>query len=249
MLNELKDIGLSENEAKVYMAMVDLGPSSVIEIAAKAEINRPTTYVQIESLKKKGLVSTQTKGKKQIFIAESPEHLESMLEGQLRAIESKKSELSGMLPGLMAAYSSSGVRPQVRYFEGKEGLMQMQEVFLKSGVKEVCGISNLDDILAISPGHTKDYSGMRVKKGIRSKLIYSSSKGAILEDNEAKLREVKFIPPENMPFNGDLSVYGNSVMISALRTSISGIIIEHADIADAFRGFFNFLWRFSDKIQ
>ena len=64
MLTQLKHIGLSENEAKVYLAMLELGPSPVLEIAAKAGINRPTAYAQIESLKKMGLVSMQTKGKK-----------------------------------------------------------------------------------------------------------------------------------------------------------------------------------------
>jgi len=57
MLTQLKHIGLSNNEAKVYLAMLELGPSPVLDIAAKAAINRPTTYVQIELLKKKGLVS------------------------------------------------------------------------------------------------------------------------------------------------------------------------------------------------
>ena len=77
--SQLRELGLSENEAKVYLAMLELGPATVLEIAAKALMNRPTVYVQIESLKQRGLVSTQSKGKKQIFIAESPSHLESML--------------------------------------------------------------------------------------------------------------------------------------------------------------------------
>ena len=73
--NQLKNLGLSDNEAKVYTAMLELGPATVLEISAKAGVNRPTTYVQVESLKKMGLVSTQTKGKKQLFIAQSPEQL------------------------------------------------------------------------------------------------------------------------------------------------------------------------------
>lgn len=55
MLAQLKHIGLSENEAKVYLAMLELGPSPMLEIAAKAGINRPTAYAQLEALKKGGL--------------------------------------------------------------------------------------------------------------------------------------------------------------------------------------------------
>jgi amidophosphoribosyltransferase len=57
MIKNLKNLGLSDNEAKVYLSMLELGPSSVLEISAKAGVNRPTTYVQIETLKKMGLVS------------------------------------------------------------------------------------------------------------------------------------------------------------------------------------------------
>ena len=151
MISELKNLGLSENEAKVYLAMLNIGPSSVVEIAKKAEINRPTTYVQIESLKKKGLVSSHIKGKKQIFIAESPEHLESVVEDEMHKIAYKKDILSEVIPELLNLYNSASDRPQVRFFEGREGLLRMQEIVLKSGEKEVVGITPLDDILALFP--------------------------------------------------------------------------------------------------
>src|SRR3989344_8581990 len=101
MLKQLTSLGLSDNEAKVYMAMLELGSATVLEISAKAGVNRPTTYVQIESLKKMGLVSTQTKGKKQIFIPESPDQLEFMIEREKKEIEVKKEELQKLLPELV----------------------------------------------------------------------------------------------------------------------------------------------------
>src|SRR3989344_6643452 len=137
MLERLKNIGLSDNEAKVYLAMLELGLSPVIEIARKAEINRPTAYVQIESLKKKGLVSTQVKGKKHLFIAESPARLEFYLDSELKDVEQKKDELGKVLPDLEKLFTSAGSRPSVRLFEGKEGLLAMRDIFLKSGEEEL----------------------------------------------------------------------------------------------------------------
>src|SRR3989344_5384738 len=107
MLQQLTSLGLSENEAKVYMAMLELGPATVLEISAKAGVNRPTTYVQIESLKKMGLVSTQIKGKKQLFIAESPDQLESVFKQKRKAIEKKKKELHKLLPELTGIFNLS----------------------------------------------------------------------------------------------------------------------------------------------
>ena len=249
LLEHLKNIGLSDNEAKVYMAMLELGPSPVVEIARKAEVNRPTAYVQIESLKKNGLVSTQTKGKKQLYIAESPEHLEDMLDRKLREVSVSKEEFSGVLPDLISLYQSAGHRPTVRFFEGKSGITQIQSLLLKSGVKEVLGITALDDVLKILPKHSENYTPERVKKGIRSRLIYSYSDGPTLkEQDERMLRESKFIQPEKMPFKGDITIYGNNVAITSFEGNVSGVVIEHPEIAKSFRQFFEFLWQQSDNL-
>ena len=157
-VSQLKDLGLSDNEAKVYLAMLELGPASVIDISKKAGVNRPTAYVQIESLKKMGLVSTQTKGKKQLFIAESPDQLEFVLDRQLGELKQKQSEFEKILPDLINLYRSSGAQPQVRFFEGKEGLLTMQENVLKSGAKERCAIASADQILDVFPRQVEDYS-------------------------------------------------------------------------------------------
>src|SRR3989339_228427 len=165
-------------------------------------------------------------------------------------INYKKEDLSKLLPDLSSLYNSSGTRPQVRFFEGREGLLRMQETFLASGEKMVYAITPLDEVLKVFPSHRSDYSQRRIKQGIRSKLIYSSDQGPILkESDEAMLRESKFIAPSDMPFTGDLTVYGSSVAITALRGNISGVIIEHPEIANSFKNFFEFLWKFTSNSE
>ena len=54
---KLQKLGLSDKEASVYLAMLELGPSVVSDIAKKANINRSTVYVVLEFLKKRGIPS------------------------------------------------------------------------------------------------------------------------------------------------------------------------------------------------
>jgi len=75
LLRELEKLGLSDKEAAVYLASLELGPSPVQVISRKAEVNRATTYVMIEVLLQKGLMSTFDKGKKTMYTAEKPERL------------------------------------------------------------------------------------------------------------------------------------------------------------------------------
>ena len=79
---ELQKIGLSHKEAKVYLANLELGQSSVQNIAKKASVNRATTYVILNSLIEKGLCSTFMQNKKTFYAASDPEQLETIFETQ-----------------------------------------------------------------------------------------------------------------------------------------------------------------------
>lgn len=249
MITQLKNLGLTDNEAKVYTAMLELGSATVLEISARAGVNRPTTYVQIESLKKLGLISTQTKGKKQLFIAESPEQLEFMIDRQRSELEQKKEELHKLLPELTQLFNLSDSKPQVRFFEGKEGLMKIQDEFLKNKSKESISMSSADDVVNVFPSHSQKYTPRRVQRGIRSRLIYTSGKGPFLKSDPALLREVRFISPEKMPFSLDISVYDDVVAIANLRGTISGVIIKNQGIADSFRNILNFIWNSAEEVK
>ena len=89
---ELQHLGLSEKEARVYIASLELGADTAQHIAQKATINRATTYVQIEALKKKGLMSEFEKGKKTLYVVESPDRLQSLLRVFEKELDLKKAK-------------------------------------------------------------------------------------------------------------------------------------------------------------
>jgi sugar-specific transcriptional regulator TrmB len=72
MLETLIKLGLSEKEAAVYLATLELGEDTALNIAEKSQVNRTTTYVILEKLMKLGLASTVERGKKTVFVAEDP---------------------------------------------------------------------------------------------------------------------------------------------------------------------------------
>ena len=137
MLKELQDLGLSEKEARVYLAALELGATTADKLAKQAKIKRPTAYVQLESLMKMGLMSTYEEGKKTMFAPESPELLKRLLANQQENLRTKESELSNMLPALMQQFASAGERPVVRFFPGKEGVAVAREEVLATKDKNI----------------------------------------------------------------------------------------------------------------
>lgn len=242
-INILKDLGLADKEAKVYVAMLEIGPATVLEIAGRAGINRPTAYLQIESLKKMGLISSHNKGKRQLFSAEEPDRLSTLLDKQKIEIETKKNTLQKALPELTTLFNLGENKPVVRYFEGIEGLKAIQQDFLTSKEKMIYGIFSLDDAHKIFPNSNEEYSKMRIQKKISSKMVYTSARGALYKrDDREKLREAKYISPEKLPFSADITIYDNKIAISLLQDPIGGTIIENNALAESFKGLFNLIW-------
>src|SRR3989338_3257042 len=166
MLDELKKIGLSENEAKVYLALLELGSATAQEVSKKSQIKRATTYVQLEGLMKLGLVTTLESppsrnggGTKTFFRGEDPEHIKKIVEREKSAIADRERTLRNLLPELGKIFLSSGERPRVRFFEGIEGIKTMLgETFkIKPDSKEVLAIISLDEFLKIFPRLTEEY--------------------------------------------------------------------------------------------
>ena len=240
MLDSLQKIGLSENEAKVYLALLEFGSSTAQQIAQKAELKRPTTYVQLESLMKRGLTTSFEKGSKTMFRAEDPEHLKQVLEKEEEEQKERVGALEKILPGLGNLYLSAGERPRVRFFEGVEGLKTIQDEFLKSKVNLVKSVANMDDVLELFPIHKESYVPKRVQKGIKSKLIYTSSRGNFLPTDKKMLRESKFL--SNIRFSGDIAIYGKNIAISVPKKRPFGVMIENEEIVKSFEAIFDLLW-------
>lgn len=247
---ELQQLGLSEKEAKVYSASLELGPTSVIEISKRASLKRPTTYYAIEELIRKGLMSFFEKGKKRYFSAESPERLLSLIIAQKRKVAALEEELQKVLPGLNNIFDLAGERPKVRFFEGKEGIKAIQEDILKSKFKSIEEFVPLDEAYKIFPPSFKDHRQKlaQITKNIPRRTIYISQKGAFLPQKGRKI-ERRFIPPQKFPFSIELTIYGNKTAIVAYRGKLIGTVIESQEIADSLRIFFNLAWKAAESYQ
>ena len=135
MEKELEQLGLSDKEAKTYLASLSLGGSVVQNIAKKAELKRPTTYFAIEQLIKRGLMSYFEKGKKRYFVAESPERLISLLAARKKRAQLLETQLQKIMPELNSLFGLIGEKPKIQFFEGKEGIVSIREDILKTKTK------------------------------------------------------------------------------------------------------------------
>lgn len=119
---ELQNFGLSEKEAKVYLAALELGTATIQELSKKSGVNRATTYIQVELLIQRGLVSSTDRQKKSLFIAEKPQRLVDILNDKKIKVEELEDKFTKLMPDFEAIYNVHSDRPRVRFFAGEAGL-------------------------------------------------------------------------------------------------------------------------------
>lgn len=165
-------IGLNDKEAKVYLAMLALGPATAYRIAPKAGIKRSIAYVVLENLQSRGLVSVVPQGERKLFVASDPGKL-------LGEIEQKKELYKRFLPNLEALYldASKKEKPQVQYFEGKEAVNGLYEKICES--KDVAFFSTIRDILSVFPEIPKKLNEKAIKGQARVRELLTLSQGDI----------------------------------------------------------------------
>lgn len=241
LTNDLIKIGLSDKEAKVYLAALELGQASVQDIASKAGVNRPTTYVVLESLIKKGLCSTYHKDKKVHYIAESPEVIHSILELQKKTIEEKQKQIEDLMPQLRAIYNQQESKPVVRFFEGKDGLRTMIQEQMSADTKLIRMMFSFDDLKKIFSQEEIDKAYHdRVAKKTKVKSIFAAEEYQMRSSSE--LDESQSIPESQFPVHCDIAFFDNKIRIASLGKRLGGVIIEDEDIYKTFVSLFELAW-------
>lgn len=252
--SELQKIGLSEKEAKVYLSALELGPSPVQKIASKAKVNRATTYVILEGLMKKGIITTFDQGKKRLFVAEGPHALKNVIHQQQQELDKKEKLLESLFNELMSVHNLLPNKPVVRFYEGKEGLKTMLD-------QEFLSMKSNEALLVYSPHAVADVFTLeemqaqqdkRIKKGIKARSIRTGRP----EDDEEKQQhlraqrhDIRRVPENKFQFSSDIEIWDDKVMMASLKGNISGVIIESKAIADTLRSLFQLAFEGADKYE
>lgn len=243
MLKTLEKLGLTEKEAKVYLANLELGPAKIQDIAKKSKIKRTTVYVIIDSLMQKGLISFYQSRKTKKFVAEEPYKLSLLL-------KEKQDTLKQTMPQFEALIKKGKVeRPEVRFYQGKDGCLTILEETLEKANGEILYLGSIDDIYKII---TKDYDyahyiPARLAKKIKFKaLLFQDEEALKLKTTEKRhLREIKFLP-KGYFFPSSMFIFQDKIALISSEKELVGIVIKSPDLAKMEEQKFELLW---DKLS
>ncbi|MBW2963509.1 helix-turn-helix domain-containing protein [Candidatus Woesearchaeota archaeon] len=244
----LKELGLSKNESKVYLALLKLGSDTILEISKKSNVHRANVYDVLGKLIEKGLASYVVKGGKRCYQATEPEKLLDILREHKEEIEKKEKMVSEILPKLAAIRPLFGKKSQVTILDGVEGIKNIFEQKIKDGaVNYVIGAYSEPYILE---SYLQRWHRRRVKAKIMDKMLFKhGEKERAIELNKLPYTECRSLPQQAFASPVAINIWGEKVaLVIGLEEEPLAILIENKAIAKDFFEYFNLLWKMSKPV-
>lgn len=240
IVDDLKNAGLNESEARVYLAALELGETNISRIAKKSGTKRTTTYLVIDALKEKGLINFYKKRNKAVFVAEDPRKLGEKMEERQHAIRR-------IMPELLSYANLTDKKPVIRFFEGKEGLKDLFKDILKYPNSEVLEWYSESYVHDFSEEFFSGYyTPRRVNNKIWVRAILPNNEiiRKLVVRNEKELRQTKLLDPEKYKIKIEINIYGgNKVSVIAFKEEI-GLVIESKIIYESLKNIFELMWEY-----
>ena len=241
IITELIHLGFSANEAKIYLAALELGVSPAQRIGDKAGSNRATTYAVLKSLIKKGLITSVNIDSIQHFRAEAPQSILTLFELQQRELEKRKQNAYQIIQRLQVFHNTEGAKPKIRYFERVTGLRAMQAEYemLDEDMIQIVGFDTLKKLY--DPSINGEHAQELKRKDRHVKTII------VTRDNVSHLDQLDnfeyiIVDPDVVSIKGEMTVCGDRVVMFSYSSSIIAVEIQSKEIADTARATLELAW-------
>jgi HTH-type transcriptional regulator, sugar sensing transcriptional regulator len=239
---QLENLGLSEKEASVYIALLELGSSTMTEIARVANINRTTGYTVLESLSNKGLINFIGETKVQKFVAENPERVISFLENKIKEEKEKVQKAYSLLPELLSIYNLRE-KPKVKFYEGIERIKEAFEDTLNAKGDILAYAVGTDAFRAAGEEYFRAYFKRRIEHHVKVRAIVPDDPDTlrVIARDKEDLRESIVVPKDKFYFTTETNIYNNKILNVSWKEKFA-VVIESKEMADAQKKVFELAW-------
>ena len=230
---ELKELGLTDNEIKIYLVLLEHGVLNPTKLAEKTGLHRSYIYDTLERLLDRGIINTVLIDNKKHYQPVDPKALREIFELKLR-------QLDTILPQLSGLFQSTKEETRIELHRGKRVYRTLIKDLVanikKNDVVYLLGVD--ENILeTVEPIYLKQYFNIIKDKNVKEKIIIARG-GKKLDEEHLEYREIdpKFLDETTVV------IYQSKVFIFIWGTPCYLITIESPKVANTYRKQFELMW-------
>lgn len=248
-VEDLRKLGLTEGESKVYLSLLRLGQTTTGPIVKRAGVTTSKSYKILARLEEKGLVSHVYKSKVKYFKSAPPEKILDIIIKKQTVLEETKIEAKKIIKELNNYQKQSEDLQEAEIFYGVEGLDTVFGEQLRT-------LKRTEESFVIGIASGKDYSEQvtrffeklqyqRDKNGIITNLLYGEeAKGTIGYQEKSKFCKIKYLPYTSLV---SINIYKDITLIIVFVGQPITFKIKSKNVAEAYLKNFNLLWKIAKK--
>ncbi len=237
----LKKAGLTDSQAKGYLALIQHGALSPAELAEKTDESRTNGYMICEKLEQLGLATKKESAgqrKKVIYTPAHPSALEALAERRRKAIQRAETEVKQGIDPLISMFYAATEMPGARTLQGVDGIKEVYNDTLRSQ-HDIYLLRTTSDTPDLGEDYLDRYRKKRAQAGITTYALTpdtpTARRHASSGADEAMLFHRTFLPDGAYTAPVEVDVYGNKVAFISFGETQMATIIESPAIAEAMR--------------
>lgn len=238
----LEQLGLTEGEAKVYLALLKLGETTTGPLSKQADVSYSKVYKILEKLEKKGLAGHITKAKARYFSAVSPERIFEFLDQKENELKKKREVLNKLVPQLKLEQQMAKTPEAVVYngFKAVTNFLRSMLDELGSGDEYLVVGAGYGETPALRPFFTQFHS-QRAQKNIHVKMLANYDQKDRLVETALENGEIRYLP-QYLITKMQIILYKEKAFIVFWTKSPTGFLMEGEEIVESFKAYFNAFW-------
>ncbi len=238
-IKALEELGLSSDEAVIYVALLRLGGAIASVVAKETGIKRTSVYALLHSLAKKGFVTMYYRKNKHLYYAEKPQRVAEYYENKINSF-------AELIPSLEALGKKQLQISGIRLIETVDELKKFYRGVLseyKNKSYRIIGNSNAWE--GIEPDFFKDFRTKRGQKKISTKLLLTHDSQGLNPTKKELLREFKYLPAKYI-FKSTIDIFDDKILIVSPELSCLAVVIAVPAMIDVFKIIFQLIWDFTE---
>ncbi len=236
--NILSNLEITDEQADVYLSLLEMGEGNYTEIAKKTGIKRTTLYLILEKMEKKGLIKKGLDNNK--IQAIEPQQL-------FEKMQSNNLIFHQALPVFRSLMREPAKIAKVKFYNGQKGIQQlfMDDLeFYRNKTEKIMRILAGSSFYEDDADFRDQYAIKRQETGVETRIIGSYDLKPFAKEYQKQFskQKVKFLPESVGQITGRISASTNRISLIGFLKDESGLVITSKEMADTFIKFFDFTW-------
>jgi sugar-specific transcriptional regulator TrmB len=244
--DDLLKLGLSPAEAVLYLTLLKIGASDVQGLIEETGFYKANTYLALERLCDKGIVSKITERNKRVYQIQSPKSLVGFIDKKKEELDEQKRLAEELTREVELSKKNNFTKETASVFKGLTGVKKIYEEIVDNKLDYYVFGSPLQSETIIPDYYWENLHAKQEEHGIKAHMIFHKSLRhwkKIISHKEIKIR---FFDTSFEPLT-ETTIYGKKVAFVVWTEKPFVTIINNEHVANSYKQVFDMLWKIAKK--